>query len=85
VLLSLPLFPDTWPEVASAAWKDVPAPAAHPLEFRQRAVELAREGAKAVARPVKDLGISESWPVSATGCFLIPAAPAMVVPVVAPR
>jgi len=36
----------------------VPAP--HPPEFRQRAVELAREGAKPVARLAKDLGISES-------------------------
>ena len=35
-------------------------PAPHPPEFRQRAVELAREGAKPVARLAKDLGISES-------------------------
>ena len=35
-------------------------PLPHPLEFRQRAVELAREGAKPVARLAKDLGISES-------------------------
>jgi transposase len=46
--------------VASAAWKDVLMPPPHPLEFRQRAVELAREGAKPVARLAKDLGISES-------------------------
>ena len=35
-------------------------PAPHPPEFRQRAIELAREGAKPVARTAKDLGISES-------------------------
>jgi transposase-like protein len=35
-------------------------PAPHPPEFRQRAVELAREGGKPVARIAKDLGISES-------------------------
>jgi transposase-like protein len=35
-------------------------PAPHPPEFRQRAVELAREGAKPVAKIAKDLGISES-------------------------
>ena len=35
-------------------------PAPHPPEFRQRAIELAREGAKPVARIAKDLGISES-------------------------
>lgn len=36
----------------------VPAP--HPVEFRQRAVELARAGTSPVARIAKDLGISES-------------------------
>ena len=36
----------------------VPAP--HPIEFRQRAVELARKGDKPVAQLAKDLGISES-------------------------
>lgn len=36
----------------------VPAP--HPVEFRQRAVELARIGDKPVAALAKDLGISES-------------------------
>jgi transposase-like protein len=46
--------------VASAAWKDVLVPAPHPPEFRQRAVELARQGAKPVAQIAKDLGISES-------------------------
>jgi transposase len=46
--------------VASAAWKDVLMPAPHPPEFRQRAVELAREGAKPVAQIAKDLGISDS-------------------------
>lgn len=35
-------------------------PAPHPREFRQRAVELARQGAKPVAQLAKDLGISES-------------------------
>ena len=35
-------------------------PAPHPPEFRQRAVELARQGARPVARIAKDLGISES-------------------------
>ena len=35
-------------------------PAPHPPEFRQRAVELARQGAKPVAKIAKDLGISES-------------------------
>ena len=35
-------------------------PAPHPLEFRQRAVGLARGGAAPVARIAEDLGISES-------------------------
>jgi transposase len=35
-------------------------PRAHPPEFRQRAVELARERAKPVAQIAADLGISES-------------------------
>ena len=35
-------------------------PAPHPLEFRLRAVELARQGTAPVARVAKDLGISES-------------------------
>ena len=35
-------------------------PAPHPPEFRQRAVELARQGTAPVARVAKDLGISES-------------------------
>jgi transposase-like protein len=35
-------------------------PAPHPIEFRQRAVELARKGGKQVAQLAKDLGISES-------------------------
>ena len=35
-------------------------PAPHPPEFRQRAVELAREGAFPIAKIAKDLGISES-------------------------
>lgn len=35
-------------------------PRAHPPEFRQRAVELARERAKPVAKIAEDLGIAES-------------------------
>jgi transposase len=35
-------------------------PAPHPIEFRQRAVELARAGGKPVAQLAKDLGVSES-------------------------
>ncbi len=35
-------------------------PAPHPLEFRLRAVGLARQGAKPVAQIAKDLGISDS-------------------------
>lgn len=35
-------------------------PAAKPVEFRRRAVELARLGEKPVAQIAKDLGISES-------------------------
>jgi transposase len=35
-------------------------PAPHPPEFRQRAVELARQGDTPVAALAKDLGISES-------------------------
>ena len=35
-------------------------PAAKPLEFRRRAVELARQGEQPVAKIAKDLGISES-------------------------
>jgi transposase len=35
-------------------------PAAHPPEFRQRAVELARQRTKPVAELAKDLSISES-------------------------
>jgi transposase-like protein len=35
-------------------------PAAKPLEFKRRAVELAREGVKPVAQVARDLGISES-------------------------
>ena len=34
--------------------------AAHPPEFRRRAVELARQPGASVARVAKDLGISES-------------------------
>lgn len=35
-------------------------PAAHPEEFRRRAVNLAREDGASVAQIAKDLGISES-------------------------
>lgn len=35
-------------------------PPAHPPEFRQRAVELAREGSLPVAKIARDLGISNS-------------------------
>lgn len=35
-------------------------PVPHPVEFRQRAVQLARTGDKPVAALAKDLGISES-------------------------
>ncbi len=35
-------------------------PAAHPPEFRRRAVELARERVKPIAQLARDLGISES-------------------------
>ena len=35
-------------------------PRPHPPEFRQRAVELARERAKPIGQLAKDLGISES-------------------------
>jgi transposase len=35
-------------------------PAPHPPEFRQRAVELARQGATPVSKIATDLGISDS-------------------------
>lgn len=35
-------------------------PAPHPEEFRQRAVELARQGTTPVSKIAKDLGISDS-------------------------
>ena len=35
-------------------------PAPHPVEFRQRAVELARAGTKPIAALAKELHISES-------------------------
>jgi transposase len=46
--------------MASSIRKDVLMPAPHPPEFRQRAVELARQGTAPVGRIAKDLGISES-------------------------
>ena len=35
-------------------------PAPHPVEFRRRAVELAREGLKPISRVAGDIGVSES-------------------------
>jgi transposase len=35
-------------------------PQAHPAEFRRRAIELARERAKPIAKIAADIGISES-------------------------
>jgi transposase len=35
-------------------------PAPHPPEFRQRAVQLARQGTTPVSKIAKDLGISDS-------------------------
>jgi transposase len=35
-------------------------PRAHPPEFRRRAVEVAREGAKPISQIASDIGISES-------------------------
>lgn len=35
-------------------------PAAKPAEFRQRAVELARQGQQPIVQIAKDLGISQS-------------------------
>jgi transposase len=46
--------------VAPATGKDAAVPAPHPLEFRQRAVELARQGNQPVAAVAKQLSISES-------------------------
>jgi transposase len=46
--------------VAPATGKHVAVPAPHPLEFRRRAVELAREKSKPVAELAKELRISES-------------------------
>lgn len=34
----------------------------HPLEFPQRAVELARQGTTAVSKTAEDLGVSDSCP-----------------------
>jgi transposase-like protein len=46
--------------VAAATGKDALVPAPHPQEFRQRAVELARQKTKPVADLAKELRISES-------------------------
>jgi transposase len=35
-------------------------PPAHPAEFRRRAIELARERVKPIAKIAADIGISES-------------------------
>lgn len=35
-------------------------PAPHPVEFRRRAVELARERVKPIAQLARDIGVSES-------------------------
>jgi putative transposase len=48
----------TWKWISPCLPVLVPAP--HPLEFRQRAVELARQGAKPVAKIAGELGISDS-------------------------
>lgn len=52
-----PASPNTWP-VGPERGEVVPAP--HPPEFRQRAVELAREGSRPIALAAQDIGISES-------------------------
>ncbi|MPZ64630.1 MAG: helix-turn-helix domain-containing protein, partial [Pseudonocardiaceae bacterium] len=46
--------------MASATRKDVPVPAPHPPEFRQRAVELARAGHTSIAELAEELRISDS-------------------------
>jgi transposase len=46
--------------VATAVRKDALMPARHLTEFRQRTVDLAREGTKPVAKLAKDLDFSES-------------------------
>ena len=46
--------------MALAIGKDAAVPAPHPVEFRRRAVELARARSKPIAELAKDLGISES-------------------------
>jgi transposase len=43
-----------------SAGEEVAVPAPHPIEFRQRAVDLARTGDKKVPQLARDLGISES-------------------------
>jgi transposase len=46
--------------VAPATGKDAAVPAPHPLEFRRRAVELARLGEQPISALAKQLSISES-------------------------
>lgn len=43
-----------------AVSEEVLMPAAHPPEFRQRAVDLARLREQPISKIAKDLGISES-------------------------
>jgi transposase len=58
--VSFPRSPDTRPEVASGHLEGCPSCPHHTPEFRQRAVQLAREGTIPVAKIAKDLGISVS-------------------------
>ena len=46
--------------MAPATGKDAAVPAPHPLEFRRRAVELARLGEQPISALAKQLSISES-------------------------
>ena len=41
-------------------WKNVDTPAAHPKEFRDDVVAVARRGDASIAQVAKDIGISES-------------------------
>ena len=59
--MSFPGWADAYGEGArSPLRKGVHVPRPHPPEFRRRAVEPARERAKPVAEPARDLGIGES-------------------------
>jgi transposase len=46
--------------MASAIRKDAAVPPPHPVEFRRRAVELARQRSKPIVELAKERGISES-------------------------